>query len=167
MNGGNIHSDVSQSFTGNIGRLKLTKQVNALSVENFPLYPAHEFIINAFYVSNFNHKHPPNYTNLVEIRVFSTERIPANAFRQFPSIHTLSVSTEKDIDPHAFDGLTHLEKLTIKDTKPNLDLFNSLPKLKEFETNIENLDDKTQCKLVEKLANGQVAVQGKISYNRK
>ncbi|CAF1400946.1 unnamed protein product, partial [Rotaria sordida] len=159
LSGGDIRSDVSQSFTGTIGRLEVAKQVSALSVQGFPVYPAHEFIINAFYVTDFNHEHPPNYVNLAEIRVYSPDRIPANAFRQFPNIHTLSVSTDKDIDPHAFDGFTHLEKLTIKSAKLNLDIFNSLPNLKEFETNIEKLDEKTQCKLVEKLANGQVAVQ--------
>jgi hypothetical protein len=60
------------------------------------------------------------------------------------------------------DGLYQLEKLTIKDTKAPLDILNNLPSLKEFETNIENLNDKEKCQLVEKLANGQLAVQGKI-----
>ncbi|CAF3841500.1 unnamed protein product [Rotaria sordida] len=159
MSGGDIRSDASQSFTGNIGRLELAKLASALSVQNFPVYPAHEFIINAFYVVDFNHEHPPNYVNLAEIRVYSSYRIPANAFRRFPNIHTLSVETDRDIDLHAFDGLTNLEKLTIKSEKLNLDIFNSLPNLKEFETNVEELDEKTQCKLVEKLADGQVAVQ--------
>jgi hypothetical protein len=119
-------------------------------------------IINAFYITEFNAEHPPNYANLVELRVFSQERIPADAFRQFPNLHTLSIATEKDIDPRALDGLNNLEKLIIKDTKPNLDLLNNSPKLKEFETNIEKLDEQTQCKLIEKLASGQVAVQGNV-----
>jgi hypothetical protein len=125
-------------------------------------YPAHEFIINAFYVTDFNSKHPPNYTNLRELRVHTDERIGANAFRQFPNIHTLSLSSEEEIDPHALDGLNNLEKLIIKDAKLNLDLLKNALKLKEFETNIKKLDEKTQCKLIEKLANGQVAVQGKF-----
>jgi hypothetical protein len=126
------------------------------------MYPAHELIINAFYVTNFNSDNPPNYSNLDELRIYSQERIPANAFQQYPNLHTLSISTEKDIDPHALDGLHHLEKLTIKDTKPSLELLNNLPTVKEFEVSLEKLNDREQCQLVEKLVNGQVAVQGKI-----
>ncbi|CAF1210715.1 unnamed protein product [Adineta steineri] len=159
LSGGDIRSDVSETFTGNIARLELAKQAGALSVQNFPVYPAHELTINAFYVTDFNSDHPSNYANLRELRVHSPERIPANAFRQFPNIHTLSVQSDRGIDPHAFDGLTHLEKLTIKDGETNLDLFNSLPNLKEFRANIEKLDENTQCKLIEKLASGQVAIQ--------
>ncbi|CAF0737054.1 unnamed protein product [Rotaria sordida] len=159
LSGGDIRSDLSQPFTGNIGRLEIAKQASQLSIQNFPAYPAHELIINAFYVTDFNTDHPPNYSNLGELRAYSQERIPANAFRQFPNLHTLSVSTEKDIDPHAFDGLHNLEKLTIKDTKPSLELLNNLPNIKEFEASVEKLNDKEQCRLIEKLANGQVAVQ--------
>jgi hypothetical protein len=159
LSGGDIRSDLSQPFSGNIGRLELAKQANELSVQNFPVYPAHELTINAFYITEFNHAHPPNYNNLGELRVFSTARIPANAFVNFPNIHTLSISTEKDIDPQALNGLNKLEKLIIKDTKAPIELLNSVPSIKEFETNIEKLDDKTQCQLIEKLANGQVAVQ--------
>ncbi|CAF1134590.1 unnamed protein product [Adineta steineri] len=159
LSGGDIRSDVSQPFSGNVARLELAKQASALSVQNFPVYPAHELTINAFYITDFNNEHPPNYGNLGELRVHSPSRIPANAFRQFPNIHTLSVQSDQGIDPHAFDGLTHLEKLTIKDGEPNLDLFNNLPNLKEFEASIEKLDANTQCKLIEKLANGQVAIQ--------
>jgi hypothetical protein len=100
------------------------------------------------------------YSNLGELRIYSQGRIPANAFQQYPNLHTLSISTEKDIDPHAFDGLYNLEKLTIKDAKPSLELLNSLPKLKEFETSLEKLGEREQCQLVEKLSNGQIAVQG-------
>ncbi len=167
LSGGDIRSDLSQPFTGNIGRLELAKQAAQLTVQNFPFYPAHEYIINAFYVTDFNSDNPPNYSNLGEIRIFSQERIPANAFRNYPNLHTLSVSTEKDIDPHAFDGLNHLEKLTIKDTKPSLEVLNNLYTIKEFEASIEKLDDREQCQLVEKLANGQVAVLGKMKLNKK
>ncbi|CAF2707964.1 unnamed protein product [Rotaria sp. Silwood2] len=159
LSGGDIRSDLSQPFTGNIGRLELAKQASQLSIQNFPAYPAHELIINAFYVTDFYTDHPPNYSNLVELRIHSQERIPANAFRQYPNLHTLSVSTEKDIDPHAFDGLHHLEKLTIKETKPSLELINNLSNVKEFEASVEKLDDKEQCRLIEKLANGQIAIQ--------
>lgn len=162
LSGGDIRSDLSQPFTGNIGRLELAKQAAQISVQNFPVYPAHELIINAFYVTDFNSDNPPNYSNLGELRIYSQERIPANAFRQFSNLHTLSIATEKDIDPHAFDGLYNLEKLTIKDTKPSLELLNSLPNLKEFETSLEKLGETEQCQLVEKLANGQLAVQGKF-----
>ena len=160
LSGGDIRTDFSQAFTGNIARLELAKQANALSVQNFPAYPAHELIINAFYITEFNHEHPPNYANLAELRVHSPERIPANAFRQFPNIQSLSVSTEKEIDPQAFSGLGKLEKLTIKDSKPTIELLNSVPAVKEFEASVEKLDEKTQCQFLEKLANGQVAVQG-------
>ena len=78
----------------------------------------------------------------------------------------LSVSTEKEIDPHAFDGLYKLEKLTIKDTKPSLELLNSLYGLKEFETNVDKLSEREQCELAEKLANGQVVVQSKTHRYR-
>jgi len=81
-------------------------------------------------------------------------------------LHTLSISTEKDIDPHALDGLYKLEKLTIKDTKPSIEFLNKLPNIKEFEVSLEKLSDREQCELVEKLASGQVAVQGKISFNK-
>jgi hypothetical protein len=158
LSGGEIRSDVSQAFTGNIGRLELAKQASALSVQNFPVYPAHELTINAFYISEYNHEHPPNYNNLDELRIYSTEPIPANAFRNFPNIHTLSLTSEKGIDPQALNGL-NLQKLIIKDSKSALELLNNAPSVKEFETNIEKLDDKTQCQLVEKLSNGQVAVQ--------
>ncbi len=159
LSGGDICSNLSQPFTGIISRLELAKQASVLSVQNFPVYPAHELIINAFYISDFTDEHPPNYTNLGELRVYSTERIPANAFRSFSNIHTLSISSEKDIDPQAWNGLQKLEKLTIKNTKITLELLNSLPNVKEFETNIEKFDEITQCQLLEKLANGQVAVQ--------
>lgn len=140
----------------------MAKQASQINVQNFPIYPAHELIINAFYVTDFNSDNPPNYSNLGELRIYSQERIPANAFRQFSNLHTLSIATEKDIDPNAFAGLYNLEKLTIKDTKPSLDLLNSLPNLKEFETSLEKLSEAEQCQLVEKLANGQIAVQGMI-----
>ncbi|CAF0841550.1 unnamed protein product [Adineta steineri] len=159
LSGGDIKSDLSQPFTGNIGRLELAKQAGQLNVQNFPIYPAHELIIDAFYVTDFNSDNPPNYSNLGELRIYSQERIPANAFRNYPNLHTLSVTTEKDIDPHAFVGLNNLEKLTIKDTKPSLEILNSLPSLKEFHTNLEKLDDREQCQLIEKLGNGQIAVQ--------
>jgi hypothetical protein len=160
LSGGDITSDLSQPFSGNIGRLELAKQAASLSVENFPVYPAHELIINAFYVTDFNSEHPPNYANLRELRVYSPESIPANAFRQFPNIHTLSISSEKGIDPNALAGLSNLEKLTIKDSRPSLELLNSIPNVKEFEASIEKLDERSQCQLIEKLANGQVAIQG-------
>jgi hypothetical protein len=118
-------------------------------------------LINAFYITDFNSEHPPNYGNVDEIRVYSSERIPANAFHQFPNIHTLQISSDKGIDLQALNGLNKLEKLTIKDTIPSTELLNSVPTVKEFETNIEKLDEKTQCQLLEKLANGQVAIQGK------
>jgi hypothetical protein len=161
LSGGDIKSDLSQPFTGNIGRLELAKQAGQLTVQNFPLYPAHELIINAFYVTDFTSEHPPNYSNLGELRLYTQERVPANAFRNYPNLHTLSISTEKEIDPHALDGLYKLEKLTIKDTKPSLALLNNLHSIKEFEASIEKLDEREQCQLIEKLANGQVAVQGK------
>jgi hypothetical protein len=160
LSGGDIRSDLSQPFTGNIGSLELAKQAAQINVQTFPIYPAHDLIINAFYVSDFTSDNPPNYSNLGELRIYSQERIPANAFQQYPNLHTLSISTEKDIDPHAFDGLYNLEKLTIKDAKPSLELLNSLPKLKEFETSLEKLGEREQCQLVEKLSNGQIAVQG-------
>jgi hypothetical protein len=159
VSGGDIRSDLSQPFSGNIGRLELAKQASVLSAQNFPVYPAHELTINAFYVTDFNNDHPPNYSNLNELRIYSQERIPANAFRQFSNLHTLSISTDKDIDPHALDGLYNLEKLTIKDTKPSIELLNSVPSVKEFEVNIEKIDETEQCQLIEKLANGQVAIQ--------
>jgi hypothetical protein len=159
LSGGDIRSDLSQPFTGNIGRLELAKQASALSVQNFPVYPAHELTIDAFYISEFTNEHPPNYNNLGELRVFSTASVPANAFRNFPNIHTLSVSSEQDIDPQALNGLQKLEKLIIKDAKAPLELLKSVPNIKELEINIEKLDEKTQCQLLEKLASGQVAVQ--------
>jgi hypothetical protein len=160
LSGGEIRSDVSQPFSGNIARLELAKQANSLSVENFPVYPAHELIINAFYVTEFNSEHPPNYSNLGELRVHSMGRIPADAFRQFSNIHTLSIASEGEIDPQALNGLHNLEKLSIKDVKPSLELINSVPSIKEFEGSIEKLDERVQCELLEKLANGQLAVQG-------
>ena len=159
LSGGEIRSDLSHDFTGTVSRLELAKQADELSVQNFPVYPAHELIINAFYIKNFNTDHPPNYSNLGELRIFSTDRIPANAFQQFPNIHTLSISTDADIDPQALNGLNNLEKLSVKEPKPSLKLLNSVPNVKEFETNVEKLDDDAQCQLVGKLANGQVAVQ--------
>ncbi|CAF0850138.1 unnamed protein product [Adineta steineri] len=165
LSGGDIRSDVSETFTGNIARLELAKQATAISVHHFPVYPVHELTINAFYVTDFDTEHPPNYANLGELRVHTTNRIPAHAFRQFPNIHTLAVQSDQGIDPHAFDGLTHLEKLTVKDSPPNLDLFNSLPNLKEFKASIETLDENTQCKLIEKLASRQVAIQA-LLYGR-
>ncbi|CAF3866629.1 unnamed protein product, partial [Rotaria sordida] len=108
LSGGDIRSDLSRSFTGIISRLELAKQATVLSVQNFPVYPAHEIIINAFYITDFNTEHSPNYNNLAELRVFTPERIPANAFRQFSNIRTLQISTDKDIDPRALNGLTHL-----------------------------------------------------------
>ncbi|CAF4378012.1 unnamed protein product, partial [Rotaria magnacalcarata] len=159
LSGGDIRSDLSKPFTGNIARLELAKQASALSVQNFPIYPAHELIINAFYITDFNNEYPPNYSNLGELLVYSTERIPANAFQQFPNIHTLSITTDRDIDPKALRGLNHLEKLTIKEAKPSITLLNSQPSIKEFETNVEKLDEEEQCQLISKLADGQVAVQ--------
>lgn len=159
LSGGEIRSDPSQSFTGNVGRLELAKQASELSVQNFPVYPAHELTINAFYVDDFNSQHPPNYNNLGELRVHSNNRIPANAFQNYPNIHTLQISTEQDIDPQALNGLNNLEKLVIKDSKFPIDLLKNLPNLKEYETNIEKLDEKSQCQLLEKLSNGQLAVQ--------
>nr|BAJ98069.1 predicted protein [Hordeum vulgare subsp. vulgare] len=160
LSGGDIRTDSSQPFTGNIGRLELAKQANQLTTQNFPIYPAHELIINAYYVSDFNSDNPPNYSNLDELRVYTQERIPANAFRHFPNLRTLSVTSEKDIDPHAFDGLSKLEKLTIKDAKPSLDLLNNLPNLKELEVSLEKFDEREQCDLVDKTANGKLVVQG-------
>ena len=167
LSGGNIHSDLSQPFTGTIGQLEVAKQASELTVQNFPLYPAHELIINAFYINKFNSDYPPNYSNLGELRVHSQESIPANAFRQYPNIRILSISSEKDIDPHALDGLHNLEKLIIKDTKPSLELLNNLPNVKEFEVNFDKLDDREQCQLIEKLANGQVAVKGNMELDRR
>lgn len=160
LTGGDIRSDFSQPFTGNIARLELAKQATSLSVENFPVYPAHEMIINAYYISDFTNEHVPNYNNLVELRVHSTETIPANAFRHYPNIQTLSLTSEKDIDSQALNGLNQLEKLIIKDTKPSQELLNNLPSVKEFETNIDKLDERTQCQFLEKLANGQLALRG-------
>jgi hypothetical protein len=57
------------------------------------------------------------------------------------------------------NGLQKLEKLIIKDAKAPLELLKSVPNIKELEINIEKLDEKTQCQLLEKLASGQVAVQ--------
>jgi len=159
LSGGDIRSDPSQSFTGNIQRLELAKQASALSVQNFPVYPVHDLTINAFYISEFNDPHPPNYNNLGELRVHSPGQIPANAFQNFPNIHTLSLSADQGIDPQALNGLKNLEKLIIRDAAPSLDLINSLPNLKEFEGSIEKLDANGQCQLLEKLANGQLAVQ--------
>lgn len=159
LSGAEMRSDLSQPFNGNVGRLELVKQASQLSVQNFPAYPAHEMIIHAFYVSDFTSENPPNYSNLAELHVHSLERIPANAFQQYPNLNILSVSTEKDIDPHAFGGLNNLEKLIIKDTQAPLDLLNSVPTIKEFETNIDKYGDREQCDLIEKLANGQLAVQ--------
>ena len=159
LSGGDLRSDPSQSFTGNIARLELAKQATQLSVENFPAYPAHELTINAFYVENFNPSHSPNYNNLGELHVQSLNSIPANAFQNYPNIHTLEITTDKEIDPQALNGLNKLEKLVIKDTKPSLDLLKNLPNLKELETSVEKLDDKTQCQLLEKLSSGQLAVQ--------
>ncbi|CAF1146615.1 unnamed protein product [Adineta steineri] len=156
---GDIRSDVSETFTGNIARLELAKQANAISVQHFPVYPAHELTINAFYVTDFDSEHPPNYANLVELRVHTQNRIPAHAFRQFPNILTLSVQSDQGIDSQAFDGLTHLEKLEVGNSQPSLDLFNILPNLKEFKASIETLDENAQCKLIEKLATGKVAIQ--------
>jgi hypothetical protein len=162
LSGGDIRSDLTQPFSGNIGQLELAKQAASLSVQNFPVYPVHELTINAFYVSEFNSDHPPNYANLGELRIHSAQRIPANAFQQFPNIHTLSISTEHDIDPNALNGLNRLEKLTIKDTEPPLEILASIPNVKEFETSVDKLDDAKQCQLIEKLATGQIAIQGTI-----
>lgn len=159
---GDFRSDLSQPFTGNIARLELARQASSLSVQNFPVFPAHELIINAYYISEFNSENPPNYSNLGELRVHTTENIPANAFQQYPNLHTLSITTEKDIDPKALNGLNNLEKLTVKESKPSLTLLNNSPNLKEFETTIEKLDEDSQCQLASKLANGQIAVQRKF-----
>ncbi len=167
LSGGDIRSDLSQPFTGNIGRLELVKQAPQLTTQTLPIYPAHELIINAYYVSDFNSDNPPNYSNLGELRIHTDKSIPANAFRQYPKLHTLSITTDKDIDPHALDGLYNLEKLTIKDTKPSLQFLTSLPNMKEYEVSLEKLNDQEQCQLVEKVTNGQVAVQGKILLNNK
>lgn len=86
-----IRSDLSESFTGNIARLDLVRQVSELSVENFPPYPVHKLIINAFYVDDFDHEHPPNYTNLHHLRVHSYEPIPPTAFRHYSLIQTLEI----------------------------------------------------------------------------
>ena len=166
LSGGDVRSDLSQPFNGNIGRLELAKQASQLNVQNFPVYPAHELIINAFYVSDFTSENPPDYSNLNELLIHSSENVPANAFQRYPNLKVLSVSTEKEIDPHAFDGLYKLEKLTIKDTKPSLELLNSLYGLKEFETNVDKLSEREQCELAEKLANGQVVVQSKTHRYR-
>jgi hypothetical protein len=165
LSGGDITSDLSQPFSGNIGQLELAKQASALSVQNFPVYPAHEMIINAFYVTDFNNEHPPNYSNLKELRIHTSERIPANAFRQFSNIHTLSLLSENGVDPNALTGLNNLEKLTVKDGQPSLELVNSIPSLREFEGHIEKLDDRSQCQLIEKLASGKLAVQGRFSLD--
>jgi len=159
LSGGDITSDLSQPFSGNIGRLEIVKQASSLSVQNFPLYPVHEMAIDAFYVSDFNSENPPNYSNLGEIRIYTQERIPANAFQQYPNLHTLSITTDKEIDPQALNGLSNVEKLTIKDATPSLDLLAALPRVKEFETSVSKLDERAQCQLIEKLANGQIAVQ--------
>jgi hypothetical protein len=139
--------------------LELAKQASSLSVQNFPVYPAHELIINAFYIDDFNDEHPPNYNNLVELRVYSVERIPANAFRNFPNIKILQISTEHGIDLQAFNGLNNLEKLIVKDTQLPVGVLKNFPNLKEYETNVEKLDGKSQCQLIEKLANGQLVVR--------
>jgi len=165
LSGGDIRSDTSQPFTGNIARLELAKQATELSVRNFPVYPAHELVINAHYITDFNDQNPPNYENLAELHVQSPERIPANAFRNFPNLRVLTVSSVNGVDPQAFSGLNNLEKLTVKDTEPSVELLNSLPNLKELETSVEKLNEKTQCQLLDKLANGQLAVQA-ISNGR-
>jgi hypothetical protein len=139
--------------------LELVKQASSLSVENFPVYPAHELTINAFYIDDFNSEHPPNYNNLVELVVYSAERIPGNAFDNFPNIKTLKVLTEQGIDPQAFNGLNNLEKLIVEDTQLPVDALKNFPNLKEYETNIEKLDEISQCQLIEKLANGQLVVR--------
>lgn len=161
LSGGDIRSDLSQPFSGNIARLELAKQASDLSIQNFPVYPAHELIINAFYISKFQTNNPPNYSNLGELRVHSPERIPANAFAQFSNIHTLSISAENGIDNHALHGLSNLEKLVIKDTSASIDLINTVPQIKELEVDIEKFDAHTQCQLVDKLANGHLALQSK------
>ncbi|UJR17491.1 hypothetical protein I4U23_004386 [Adineta vaga] len=122
LTGGEIRSDVSQPFTGIIHRLEIAKQASTLSVQNFPVYPAHEMIINAFYVMDFNSEHPSNYKNLAELHVHSLDQIPANAFQDYPNIRTLSISSEKAIDLRALDGLKNLEELIIKDGPVNLEL---------------------------------------------
>lgn len=159
LSGGDTKSDLSKPFSGNIGRLELAKQASSLSIQNFPVYPVHELIINAYYVSEFNTEHPPNYSNLAELRIHSPEFVPANAFQQFPNIRVLSVSSEQGIDPQAFNGLNNLEKLTVKDTQPSIEILSAIPSIKEYEVQIEKLDETSQCQLIEKLANGQVAIQ--------
>ncbi|CAF1238449.1 unnamed protein product [Adineta ricciae] len=159
LSGVDMRSDVSQRFTGNIHRLELAKQASVISVEYFPVYPAHKLVINAYYVSEFNPQHPSNYKNLDEIRVYTMYRIPAKAFHQYSIIRRLSISTENDIDPHALDGLDNLEELVIEDTEIDLNLLNNLPKLKELQVDIKKLNEESQCKLIEKVSKGELAVR--------
>ncbi|CAF4095576.1 unnamed protein product, partial [Rotaria sordida] len=102
-----------------------------------------------------------------ELSVYSPDRISANAFQQLPNLRVLSIQNDKDIDPHALDDLKNLEKLTIRNiiSASSLNLLQKLPNVKEFEININRLDKKTQCQLIEKLANAQVTI--KVLPNRR
>ncbi|CAF3988944.1 unnamed protein product [Rotaria sordida] len=102
-----------------------------------------------------------------ELSVYSPDRISANAFQQLPNLRVLSIQNDKDIDPHALDDLKNLEKLTIRNilSASSLNLLQKLPNVKEFEININRLDEKTQCQLIEKLANAQVTI--KVLPNRR
>ncbi|CAF4885523.1 unnamed protein product, partial [Rotaria sp. Silwood1] len=157
--GAGIRSDLSQKFTGNIVRLELIKQAKSLSIKTFPLYPVHEYIASAFYLTEFNAENQPNYANLVELRIHSQELIPARAFQQYPNIQMLSIKTDKYIDVDALDGLNKLEKLSIMEPNPSLAILNKATTVKEYETNIEKLDEDSQCKLVDKVSNGEIFVR--------
>ncbi|CAF1370707.1 unnamed protein product [Rotaria sordida] len=164
--GGDIRSDLSQTFTGNIARLELIKQAKSLSIKTFPLYPVHEYITSAFYLTTFNNDHQPNYSNLVELHVHSQELIPARAFQQYPNIQILSIKTDKYIDEDALDGLNNLEKLTIREPNPSLALLNKAKTVKEYETNIEKLDENSQCTLVDKFSHGEIFVRALRNGNK-
>ncbi|CAF4877993.1 unnamed protein product, partial [Rotaria sp. Silwood1] len=157
--GAGIRSDLSQRFTGNIARLELIKQAKSLSIKTFPLYPVHEYIASAFYLTEFNAENQPNYANLLELRIHSQELIPARAFQQYPNIQMLSIKTDKYIDVDALDGLNKLEKLSIMEPNPSLAILNKATTVKEYETNIEKLDEDSQCKLVDKVSNGEIFVR--------
>ncbi|CAF1198417.1 unnamed protein product [Didymodactylos carnosus] len=159
ISGGDIKSDLNKHFTGNVGRLEIAKQAEALDAANFPLYPAHEMILNAYYVKKFHSPNPPNYDNVAELRVYSDDPIPADAFKDFPNINTLSVQA-KEIDPSAFNGLNKLEKITIKDAQPNAALLQNIPSVKEVEIGgLEKLNPDVQCEFAQQLSQGRLAVQ--------
>ncbi|CAF0795632.1 unnamed protein product [Didymodactylos carnosus] len=159
ISGGELKSDLNQPFTGNVGRLEVAKQASSIDTTNFPLYPAHEVILNAYYVAKFDSPNPPNYDNVAELRVFSNEPIPADAFKDYPNINTLSVQA-KEIDPNAFNGLNKLEKIIIKDASPNPALLQNIPTLKEIEiSGLEDLGADLQCEYAQRLSQGRLAVQ--------